>query len=59
MFILIKYYEDAYAQQVYQIHSYSFDSIKSNNKFVAAYYFDQKGNAVLDHKKLSCTESIN
>ncbi len=59
LFILIKYYEDAYAQQVYQIHSYSFDSIKSNNKFVDAYYFDQKGNAVLDHKKLSCTESIH
>ena len=58
LLILIEYYEDAFAQNVYQMHSYSFKDLKGGSKFVAAYYFDENGQAVLDHGKLSITESI-
>ena len=58
LLILIEYYEDAFAQNVYQMHSYSFKDLKGGSKFVAAYYFDENGQAVLDHGKLSIIESI-
>ena len=58
LLILIEYYEDAFAQNVYQMHSYSFADLKGRSKFVPAYYFDEHGQAVLDHSKLSITEEI-
>lgn len=58
LLILIEYHEDAFAQNVYQMHSYSFDDLKENSKFVPAYYFDENGQAILDHGKLSVTEEI-
>lgn len=56
---LIEYYEDAFAQNVYQIHSYSFNDLKGGSKFVPAYYFDENGQAVLDHSKLSEVEKFS
>lgn len=58
LLILIEYYEDAFAQKVYQIHSYSFTDLKKDSKFVSAYYFDDNGQAILDHDKLSDIEDI-
>ncbi|MFD0962775.1 ion channel [Pseudofulvibacter geojedonensis] len=59
LLILIEYYEDDFAQNVYQMHSYSFDDLKGNSKFVPAYYFEESGQAILDHSKLSEIEKYN
>jgi len=58
LLILIEYYEDAFAQNVYQMHSYSFKDLKGSCKFVPAYYFDTDGQAILDHSKLSSIEAV-
>jgi len=58
LFLLIEYYEDAFSQNVYQLHSYDFNAVEIGKKFVPAYYFDSVGNGVLDHNKLSETESM-
>ena len=58
LLILIEYHEDAFAQNVYQMHSYSFNDLKGSSKFVPAYYFDDEGQSVLDHGKLSITEVV-
>jgi len=58
LLILIEYHEDAFSQNVYQMHSYSFNDLKGGSKFVTAYYFDDTGQAVLDHGKLSAIESV-
>jgi len=58
LLILIEYYEDAFAQNVYQMHSYGFNDLRGNSKFVAAYYFDENGHAILDHGKLSKVEKV-
>jgi len=58
LLILIEYYEDAFAQNVYQMHSYGFNDLRGNSKFVATYYFDENGHAILDHGKLSKVEKV-
>ena len=58
LFLLIEYYEDAFSQNVYQMHSYDFNAVELGKQFVPAYYFDEFGNGVLDHNKLSETESM-
>lgn len=55
---LMEYYEDAFAQNVYQMHSYSFKDLKGSSKFLPAFYFDEDGQAILDHGKLSEIEKI-
>lgn len=59
IFVLLEYYEDSFSQKVYQLHSYDFNAVEMNKKYVPAYYFDIDGVAVLDHNKLSKTEIIN
>jgi inward rectifier potassium channel len=56
LLVLIEYYEDAFTQNVYQIHSYSFNDLRNNYKFTPAYYFDENGQAILDHGNLSKIE---
>jgi inward rectifier potassium channel len=58
LLVLIEYYEDAFTQNVYQIHSYSFNDLRNNYKFTPAYYFDENGQATLDHGNLSKIELI-
>lgn len=58
LLILMEYHEDAFAQNVYQMHSYSFSDLVGGSKFVTAYYFDENGQAILDHSKLSDTEKV-
>ena len=40
------------------MHSYDFNAVELGKQFVPAYYFDEFGNGVLDHNKLSVTESM-
>jgi inward rectifier potassium channel len=42
LLVLIEYYEDAFTQNVYQMHSYSFNDLRNNYKFTPAYYFDKR-----------------
>ena len=58
LLVLIEYYEDAFTQNVYQMHSYSFNDLRNNYKFTPAYYFDENGQAILDHGNLSKIESM-
>ena len=58
LFILVQYFEDAYAQRVYQLHSYGFEQLLNNRKFVPAYFYDEHGKAILDHSLLSRTSKI-
>lgn len=58
IFVLLEYYEDSFSQKVYQLHSYDFNQIELDRKFIPAYYFDSEGTAVLDHDKLSATERV-
>jgi inward rectifier potassium channel len=58
LLVLIEYYEDAFTQNVYQMHSYSFNDLRNNYRFTPAYYFDKNGQAILDHGNLSKIESM-
>lgn len=53
IYILFKYHEQAFNQQVYQMHSYDFSQLKINHKFGASYTFDEEGYTVIDHNLLN------
>jgi len=59
LYILIKYYEESYGQQVYQVASYDFSNLEYGVKFVPSYAFNKDGYTVLDHDKLSETETLS
>ncbi|MGB0974426.1 MAG: ion channel [Flavobacteriaceae bacterium] len=58
IFVLLEYYEDSFSQKVYQLHSYDFNQLELDKKFVSAYFYDADGAAILDHAKLSETELV-
>ena len=57
-YVMVKYFDESFAQQVYQIHSYTNKDLDCNVKFVPSTTFDTHGFTVLDHKSLSTTEKI-
>lgn len=52
LYVLLKYHEESFAQQVYKIHSYKFDSVQLDKQFVPSFEYDEEGFTVLDHEKL-------
>lgn len=56
LYIMFQYHEDAYSQKVYKLHSYQFEGIKTDTKFVSSVRFSEKGQIVLDHDLLNQTE---
>jgi inward rectifier potassium channel len=56
LFILLEYYDDAYAQDVFKMHSYSFSQIIPNKKFVRSFVYNEEGYLELDHDSLDKTE---
>ncbi len=56
--ILISYYDESFAQEVHQIHSYMLKNLKIDETFVPSFYYDDDGVTVLDHDKLSETRSL-
>lgn len=58
IYILFKYHEIAFNQQLYQLHSYDFSNLKIGHKYGMSYSFDKYGFTVLDHSKLNHTEKI-
>ena len=56
MLILAKYYDESFAQELYQAHSYTLSELRENHKFIPAFYYDQLGYTILDHSKLGSTK---
>ncbi len=59
IYILIKYFEDSFSQQLYQLFSYSFNELELDKKFTISYEFDQDGNTILNHDNLNKLESYH
>ncbi len=55
--ILVSYYDESFAQEVHQIHSYILQNLKLDTTFVPAFNYDEDGYTILDHSKLSNTVS--
>lgn len=51
--IVIKYFDDTSAQEVYQRHSILFKDLVVAKNFEPCYHFEESGIAVLDHKKIN------
>lgn len=56
--ILVSYYDESFAQEVHQTHSFVLKNLKFNNKFIPAFYYDEEGYTILDHNKLDQTEEL-
>ncbi|MBQ0734057.1 ion channel [Aquimarina celericrescens] len=53
--LLISYYDESFAQEVHQAHSYILKNIRHDEKFIPAFYYDDNGYTILDHNKLDKT----
>lgn len=56
--IMITYYDEAFNEEVYKLHSYTFQELLMDVAFEKAFYFDDEGYTVLDHHKLSDTKKM-
>ena len=59
IYILFQYHEDSFSQKLYQMHSYDFEDLKINEKFISSVQFSEEGQILLDHELLDKTESHN
>jgi len=55
---MISYYDESFNQEVHQLHSYILNDIKVDFKFTKAYYYNNDGKMVLNHKLFNCIESL-
>ncbi|CAA0206459.1 ion channel [Tenacibaculum maritimum] len=53
LYILVKYHEESFGQQVYQISSYDFSKLIIGKKYKPSFYYDDEGYTVLDHDRLN------
>lgn len=58
LYILLKYYEEAFNQNLYQTHSYDFSQLKIDYKFGPSYTFDEEGYTTVDHESFQDLEKI-
>lgn len=56
--IMVAYYDEAFNEEVYRLHSYTFEELLIDVAFEKAFYYDEDGYTVLDHKKISHTEKF-
>jgi inward rectifier potassium channel len=56
--IMVSYYDQAFNEEVYRLHSYTFEELQMNVAFKQAFYYDEEGYTVLDHHKISHTEKM-
>jgi hypothetical protein len=52
---MLKYFDEAYKQQVYQLHHYDIDELEHNVQFDSSYIFDEQGFMEVDYDSLSTT----
>ncbi|MBQ4821176.1 ion channel [Aquimarina sp. MMG016] len=53
--IMVSYYDESFAQEVHQAHSYVLNNLKQDHRFVPAFYYDDNGYTILDHNLLDET----
>lgn len=58
LLIMISYYDDSFNQEVHQLHSYLLSELKIDYKFTKAFYYNEAGKMVLDHKLLDEIEPL-
>lgn len=56
--IMITYYDEAFNEEVYKLHSYTFEELLIDVAFENAFYFDEEGYTILDHHKISNTRKL-
>ncbi|MEM6719047.1 MAG: ion channel [Bacteroidota bacterium] len=56
--IMVSYYDEAFNEEVYKLHSYTFEELLMNVEFEKAFYYDEDGYTVLDHHKISHTKKM-
>ncbi|MBC8756167.1 ion transporter [Kordia sp. YSTF-M3] len=56
--IMVTYYDEAFNEEVYKLHSYTFEELLMDVAFEKAFYFDEDGYTVLDHHKISHTRKL-
>jgi inward rectifier potassium channel len=56
--IMVSYYDQAFNEEVYRLHSYTFNELLMNVAFEKAFYYDEEGYTVLDHHRISNTEKM-
>ncbi|AXG70966.1 inward rectifier potassium channel Kirbac3.1 [Kordia sp. SMS9] len=56
--IMVSYYDEAFNEEVYKLHSYTFEELLMNVAFEKSFYFDEEGYTVLDHHRISRTEKM-
>ncbi|KAA1247068.1 ion channel [Aquimarina sp. RZ0] len=54
--ILVTYYDESFAQEVHQVHSYVLKNLKVDETFIKAFHYDDHGYTILDHDKLGETQ---
>jgi len=59
LYVMVKYYDNTYAQQVYQLRQYSNKDLEINRQFVPSYLYDKEGFLTVDQEDLSKTIPIN
>lgn len=59
LYILVRYHEQSFGQDVYQISSYDFSKLKIGAKYIPTFYYDSEGYTVLDHSKLNELEDLD
>ncbi|WP_108868289.1 ion channel [Aquimarina aquimarini] len=55
--ILVSYYDESFAQEVHQVHSYVLKNLEHDQRFIPAFYYDDEGYTILDHDNLDKTYS--
>ncbi|SFU73403.1 inward rectifier potassium channel [Pustulibacterium marinum] len=53
--ILISFYDDAFNQEVHQVHSYLLSELLVDQKFEKAFMFNDEGEMIFDHDKFNTT----
>ncbi|SEM12095.1 inward rectifier potassium channel [Aquimarina amphilecti] len=56
--ILVTYYDESFAQEVHQVHSYMLHNLKIDEAFISAFHYDEDGFTILDHDKIGKTKSL-
>ncbi|WP_405206983.1 ion channel [Aquimarina sp. LLG6339-5] len=56
--ILVTYYDESFAQEVHQVHSYMLNNLKIDKAFISAFHYDEDGFTVLDHDKIGETKTL-
>ncbi|WP_299315339.1 ion channel [uncultured Aquimarina sp.] len=54
--ILVTYYDESFAQELHQVHSYVLRDLRLDEVFVPAFHYDEDGFTILDHDRIGETK---